>query len=275
VHLQGKRQSLLSRYEIPRERPLHKIIGLSATLDNEELADSRTDKLEFAVSLRDTWRNNWKVNQSTSLIYENEEEDDKNDVHYQYILPAISLDQTIIAPGPDPLHGRGLHFTLAGSTEFLGSETDFLRATARVNKLWHLGKSHTLLTRVEVGALLTDHIEDIPISQRFFAGGDQSIRGFDYKSLGPEDADGDIVGGKYLNTASIEYSLLVKPRWRLAFFADTGRAYNNSNADWHTGAGIGVRWISPVGQIRADLATPVDDDEEDGFSFHVSIGAPL
>jgi translocation and assembly module TamA len=121
---------------------------------------------------------------------------------------------------------------------------------------------------------LASNIELIPASQRFFTGGDQTVRGYDYESLATTDANGELIGGRYLNVASAEYSFKVADRWRAAVFTDTGRAFNNRDEPWHKSIGIGARWLSPVGQIRVDFAVPIDDEEK-GWRLHIFIGPPL
>ena len=89
----------------------------------------------------------------------------------------------------------------------------------------------------------------MPFNLRFLAGGDQSIRGFAYQSVGP-DEEGKIVGGKYLMAASLEYNYQFMQNWRLAFFVDSGTATNDFSESWAVGAGFGIRYITPVGPVR-------------------------
>ena len=107
-----------------------------------------------------------------------------------------------------------------------------------------------------------------------FAGGDRSVRGYDFETLGPVDADGLVIGGSNLLEGSLEFDYLFKPQWAVAVFADTGSAFNNSDVDLSTGAGLGVRWYSPVGPIRLDLAHPLDDPGT-SVRVHISLGLDL
>jgi translocation and assembly module TamA len=109
---------------------------------------------------------------------------------------------------------------------------------------------------------------------RFFAGGDSSVRGFDFESLGPVDAEGAVIGGSRLAVASIELERSIKPRWSLAVFVDSGNAFDQSGFDAHTGAGLGARWRSPLGPVRIDVAWPVNDPAH-GARLHVSLGPDL
>jgi translocation and assembly module TamA len=108
---------------------------------------------------------------------------------------------------------------------------------------------------------------------RFFAGGDNSVRGYKFESLGPEDETGKVIGGSGLLTASFEYEHPLINRWSIAVFVDSGNAFTGSRFEPKTGAGVGARWQSPLGPVRIDLAFPLDDDED--ARLHVSLGPDL
>jgi len=97
------------------------------------------------------------------------------------------------------------------------------------------------------------------------------VRGYDYETLAPEDDEGRLIGGEQLLTASLEAQRRVTGQWWAASFIDTGNAFSNWDSNGlKTGAGLGVRWISPVGPIRLDVAHPFDS--QDSFRIHFSIG---
>ena len=109
---------------------------------------------------------------------------------------------------------------------------------------------------------------------RFFAGGDQSIRGYDYHSLGPEDADGNVIGGSSLLTGSIEYEHRLFGNYYGAAFVDAGNAFDGTDLNAVVGAGVGIKWRSPIGPIRLYVAHPFSLDET-GIKLHVSVGVDL
>ena len=98
----------------------------------------------------------------------------------------------------------------------------------------------------------TESVFDLPPSLRFFAGGDNNLRGYEYESISPKDSDGKLTGAKYMVTTSLEYQYRVYGNWWLAAFVDSGDAWNNT-PEWKTGTGFGIRWASPVGPVRLDL----------------------
>ena len=87
--------------------------------------------------------------------------------------------------------------------------------------------------------------------------------------------DGDAVGGRYLEVTSLEYNYRFAERWSAATFIDAGRAFNNFDTAYSVGAGVGIRWQSPVGPFRLDIAEPVDDERFNNIRFHISLGPEL
>jgi translocation and assembly module TamA len=189
-------------------------------------------------------------------------------------MPGLNFTQLVVPTGVDPLSGHKLWFDIRASAQPLGADTAFVRTNAGYKQIFNTFGDQLLIARVELGAINTGSIDEIPATQRFFTGGDQTVRGFDFESLAPRDENDELIGGKYLNVASVEYSFKVADQWRAALFTDSGRAFNNNDEPWHTSAGIGARWLSPVGQIRVDVAFPVND-EVTGWRLHIFMGPPL
>ena len=116
--------------------------------------------------------------------------------------------------------------------------------------------------------------DELPPSVRFFAGGDNSVRGYAYKSLGPESASDEVEGGKNLLVGSLELEHRFADKWALAAFVDSGNAFDDLRIDAKTGVGLGIRWHSPVGPIRLDLAHPLAH-RADRFRVHFIMGPDL
>jgi translocation and assembly module TamA len=136
-----------------------------------------------------------------------------------------------------------------------------------------------LIVRGELGHTFTDVLNQLPPSLRFYAGGDRSIRGYNWREVGPTvlDDDGDVAfarGAKNVLTASVEYERYFSGPWGAAVFVDTGDAFDRGSPDLHTGVGVGLRWKSPVGPIRIDIARGLDDPDSP-FTLHLNIGTDL
>jgi translocation and assembly module TamA len=120
-----------------------------------------------------------------------------------------------------------------------------------------------------------DSSKDLPITLRFFAGGDNSVRGYRYQSLGPRSDEGDIVGGKNLLIGNFELERAIGKNWGVAAFYDAGNAFNNfSSIDPAQGAGLGCRYYTPVGPVKLDLAREINVASP-GYRIHFSIGLEL
>jgi len=132
------------------------------------------------------------------------------------------------------------------------------------------------ITRADLGGSIAADFQELPVSQRFFAGGDFSVRGYAYNSLGPTNASGEVVGGKHLIVGSAEYDHYFgqKKRFGVALFIDAGNAFDFSQFDLFTGAGAGVRWRFPFGLLRIDGAQALDDPDHP-WRLHISLGPDL
>ena len=113
---------------------------------------------------------------------------------------------------------------------------------------------------------------DVPVSFRFFTGGDNSVRGYAYQSLGPTNAQGEVVGGKHLLVGSIELEGAIGQNWGAAVFYDAGNAFDDFDSlNLAQSAGVGVRYYTPVGPIRLDIARQLGVSDP-SYRFHFTIG---
>ena len=174
--------------------------------------------------------------------------------------------------------GKGFRYRLEtrGSTQAMGAETNFLQFLGNGDLLIPLGAGFSLIPRTQVGVTWQkDSLTDIPPSLRFYAGGDRSVRGYTYQSLGPKDSQGNVIGGKHLLVGSLELEYSITKNWSIAGFYDVGNAFNNfKDMTWPQGAGIGVRYYTPAGPVRLDLARQINVDHP-GFQLHIAIGFAL
>jgi len=100
------------------------------------------------------------------------------------------------------------------------------------------------------------------------------VRGYAYQSLGPTDESGDVTGGEHLMTGSVEFEHYFSDKLGMAVFIDTGNAIENFGDELEQGAGFGLRWKSPVGSVRIDLANAISTDDQD-WRLHINIGPDL
>ncbi|MDR3445208.1 MULTISPECIES: outer membrane protein assembly factor [unclassified Dyella] len=180
--------------------------------------------------------------------------------------------------GDNPIfvrNGWALTFTARSTVGSLLSDASFSQVIADgkwINSFWG---NNRLILRASAGATWTNNFDDLPPQLRFFAGGDRSVRGYGYQSIGPENSYGRVIGGKNLLVGSTEVEHYFTRQWGMAAFVDAGNAFNGTDYRPKIGAGLGVRWLSPVGMIRVDLGTPVHNADDHGVELHVVIGPDL
>lgn len=273
--LSAPRQNVGLFYDIPLDPPLTDKLRFAGGYQYEEIAD--TDSLSKLLTVGPEWHSKlpsgWE--RVISLKWQREEYRLGNDEGISTLLmPGISYSYLRSDNRIDPHNGYRLQFETEVAKEGLGSDANVVHGTALVKGLTTVAQNHRFLGRLQVGGTATNGYKSIPPSLRFFAGGDQSVRGYDYQSLSPENDEGDKIGGRYMIAGSAEYQYSIAEKWRVAAFVDQGNSFNSLDLpSLKTGVGIGIRWVSPVGPLRLDLAHALDDDG--GIRLHFSMGPEL
>jgi len=168
-----------------------------------------------------------------------------------------------------PRRGYVLSLQSGGALEPLLSDTSFARLYGRLTQYFPLGKSGRLIMRGEFGSVLADSRDGIPTDFLFRAGGDNSVRGYAYQSLG-RTLSGAVASVRYLATGSVEYNYFFDRDWGMALFVDAGDAADSPGSLSPVfGYGVGARYSSPVGPINLDLAY---GEATDQFRLHFSLG---
>ncbi len=275
TEVSAPRQNVGLWYDVPLDPPLTDKMRYAGGYQYEELAD--TDTLSKLLTVGPEWHSKlssgWQ--RVVSLKWQREEYRLGDDSGLSTLLmPGLSYSYLRSDNRIDPHNGYRLQFDTKVAKEGLGSDNNLVYGTAMVKGLTTVFDKHRLLARAQVGGSATNGYRSIPPSLRFFAGGDQSVRGYDYQSLSPENSEGDRIGGRYMIAGSLEYQYSIAEKWRVATFIDQGNSFNSLELpSLKTGVGVGVRWVSPVGPIRLDLAHALDD--EGGIRLHFSMGPEL
>jgi translocation and assembly module TamA len=171
-----------------------------------------------------------------------------------------------------PTQGWRLFSQVSGASNSVLSDITFLQLYGSAKVVQSFGSSRVLL-RGEAATTYVDALTELPVSLRYFTGGDQSVRGYQYESVGALNNAGELVGGKHMITASIEYDFPLREGWRGAIFHDAGNSFTDfSQITLKRSIGFGVRWRSPIGAIRADLASGIGDNS---FRLHITMGPDL
>ncbi len=175
-----------------------------------------------------------------------------------------------------PNQGYRYALEVRGAHQFLGSDTGLIQFLAEGSAIFPLPGRFSLFTRGKVGLTVQNGpLSDLPPSVRFFAGGDNSVRGYSYQSLGPRDATGRVVGGKDLLAGSLELHRSFFDNWGLSTFFDTGNAFNSfSSIRFFSGAGIGAHYYTRIGSINLYLARQIGVTDP-AYHVHFTMGLEL
>ena len=296
LELSGIRQSIDGRYNIPYKHPLNDYISIVGGYEREERDDvAQGDGLliESAVigadryikNPRGSWQHTYGVRYRLDQLTQDGtvNADDIPDAFLvstaetqESLLFGYEVARTTSDRRVNPTKGFRQTYKIELGSEALLSDADMAIANAGWRFIYSLGENadHQFVGRADAGYIFTEDFTKVPYNLRYFTGGDQSIRGFDYKSLSPE-IDGFKVGGQALAIGSLEYNYQFREGWRAAVFADAGNAYDKDFSNpTEYGVGLGVRWASPIGPIRIDVASGISDDNHP-IRVHFFIGSQL
>jgi len=266
--------TITAAYTIPLlKNPVTDKLKFEAGYKHEDTDTSKSDTTATSVTWYRVPNEGWSKERSLTLGHEDfEVGNDKG--KSTVLMPGIGWSRVMADDRLYPRKGMRLGLKLRGATEQLISTVSFAQAIGNAKAVLALPARLRVITRLDVGATAMNTFEELPASVRFFAGGDNSVRGYAYQSLGPKDSDGDVVGGRNLLVGSVELERQLLDKWGVALFVDSGNAFDKSHVDPRTGVGFGIRWRSPVGPIRLDIAHPLTDSK-DAFRIHFSMGPEL
>lgn len=264
---------LTANYRIPLTKPPYDYLLLSGERVVEDTGDTYSQSNKVSVNtvygLKD-----WQRTASLAYLAEN------------YRVAGETQDSSLLIPGiiflykPDsprqlsqPLDYRWqFSISAKGAHENVASDVSFVQSRLLLGNRLKLTSDLNLVTRVDVGWTWVEFFDQLPVSQRFFAGGDLSVRGFAYNSIGPEDANGDVIGGDRLLVGSVEMQYQFSADKDVAVFFDAGNAYTGSHFNIERGAGIGMGWSLPFGVLRAYVANALSRPDHP-WRPHLVVGA--
>ncbi len=194
-------------------------------------------------------------------------------VYTGFLMPGLRYTEVQLPETTGKGYGFHHQVELRGSDQLLLSNISLVQLVGSSDLLLPLPWRMLLTLRGHAATTFIDNpFDEIPASLRFFAGGDRSVRGYAYQSLGPQDDTGQVIGGKHLLTGGIEMGRSLSKIWGLAMFVDSGNAFDSwDDYSLKSGAGVGLRYVTPVGPIQVDLASPLGQGK---FlpRLHVGIG---
>jgi translocation and assembly module TamA len=269
-------QSLSAEYRIPVGNPVRDYIYIRPELNAYDTASSKGSLYRVEVAHSAVIGRGIRRTIGIDYRYEDYTVSETDEGVTNELVPYISLTTT---QADDPIYttdGYRLKFSLQGSVEGLVSQASYLRGLATGKWIKSFAKDYRFLARADLGATWADNVLDLPASRRFYAGGDNSLRGWGFDALGPKDpVTGDTVGGRFLAVGSLELERHIYKDWSAVVFTDFGNAFDpDYTQEFEQSVGAGVHWKTPVGQVRVEVAYAMTKDPA-GFRLHVILGPDL
>lgn len=258
-------------YIVPAKKRLDEYMRYFFNVSNEYGDDIDSESFELGAAYHRLRSSGW--DQIVSLRYLDDRTKATGEplLKTRFLIAGIRVQKSVADNPIFTRKGWLLRAGLEGAYEGFISSSDFLQATMYAKLIQPAGDKGRLIARSELGSTTIDDVNLLPKSLRFFAGGDNSVRGYGYESLGPKNDAGTVIGGRHLFIASLEFEYMIRDPWGAALFVDTGNAFNDwEKIDLQTGVGFGARWRSPIGPVRVDVAWPTDDFNDP--HLHLSIG---
>jgi translocation and assembly module TamA len=296
---QVTRYYVQSHYRIPFGDPALEKLSLNALIEQQTLADetARTQSAGPSITaVSGNWQYVWQVNEVRTTS------EDLNGARTDRLL-VPELDLASVPKGylGEPLFERPFFAELKGSHSALGSSSNFIQLHVQAERAFRLGRKWHLLLRDEAGTTLVSRFSQLPVVYRFFAGGDNSVRGFAYNSLSPTEAvcvrtgTGACqqpmpyikIGGKDVVTGTVEVIRDLPRNFGVAIFADYGNAFDHlgrqlqysvNGVDHFSpllqySVGVGMRVRLPVMTLGIDIAQPLSTNG--GPRLHINFSPKL
>lgn len=275
LYISERLQGLAAGYIVPSSKDFRSNTSLQLNLQQEDVTvyNSRLIALELA---RNHSFGKEKLGTAYIRLQQEEFTIGPQNSSSRVVLPGLRLAGNYYDNMIRPTHGFLYSGDLRGTHQILGSDTYLLQFITSGSYILPLPWRLSVHTRMTAGiTIFSDSLSDLPPSLRFFAGGDQSVRGYSYQSLGPQDANGQVIGGKNLLTGSVELERAIFESWGVSVFYDAGNAFDSFNGlRLFQGAGVGLHYYTPVGALNLSLARQIGIDNP-GYYVHFTVGFEL
>ena len=276
--LAQRMKTLSTLYQIPLPGKNNHSLNFGITYRDENTETSESKTFRVAANDSQIWHGWTRTIGLQFLTGDFKVADVKGSTTLLY--PEVSLTKKRADDFNFPRKGWSLTLAARAGQKGLLADTSFAQITADAKWIRGIGENSRFIARGAAGYTQVGDFDKLPPELRFFAGGDRSIRGYSFQTIGPRrfvdvDEERKVIGGEQLLVGSAEYEYYFTPKWGAAAFVDAGDAFSGSEFDLKIGAGFGMRWRSPVGLVRVDLGTPIGDKHASGIELHIVIGPDL
>ncbi|EUD06497.1 autotransporter assembly complex protein TamA [Providencia alcalifaciens] len=276
ISLSQPEQVIDASYKIPlKANPLEQYYAVQGGFKRTDLNDTQANTTTLNVSRNWDYSSGWQYGVNMRWMLSNFTQADVTNTT-MLLYPGANVSRIRQKGGVMPTWGDSQRYSIDYSNKIWGSDIDFLVLQAKNVWIRTPWEGHRFIVRGNVGWIETNNFDKVPPDLRFFAGGDGSVRGYGYQKISPEDSSGKLTGASKLAVGSVEYQYNFTGNWWGATFIDSGEAVDDfKNSDFKTGAGVGIRWVSPVGPIKLDLAKPIGDPDNNKIQFYIGLGTEL
>jgi len=265
-------QGLATSYIIPSDKDIRTFTSAQINIQREDITTYTSQLISLELARSSSFGNQ---KQGTAYVKFQQEEYTigNQDSSARYVLPGIRFSDNHYDNMIRPTSGFRYALDLRGTSQALGSTTQLLQLLTEASHIVPLPWRLSLATSARANiTFFSDPLSDLPPSLRFFAGGDQSVRGYAYQSLGPRDASGNVVGGKHLLTGCVELQRAILEDWAVSVFYNAGNAFDSfTDVTLFQAAGFGVHYFTPVGALNLSVARTIGV-EDPGYRIHFTVG---
>ncbi len=265
----------VTTYTIPDMDRLDRLTRLHAGIKNEDNTSYESDKLfsevEYVRLFHETMNGSLFLRQERERFWIG---DDSSRLSH-LLMAGVRFSLRRVDDLLIPHKGVQIRLELKGGADGLFSDISLVQLTGNITTMYPLPRQFSLLVRLRGGTTWhSDSFSQVPASLRFFPGGGEGVRGYKYKSLGPKDDRGQVIGGKNQIITNIELEKKLNQDWGVVVFTDLGNSFNNFS-DFHSkqGVGIGVNYYTGIGALHIDVARPIGDHHNSKYRLSLSVGA--
>ncbi|WP_158881880.1 outer membrane protein assembly factor [Rhodanobacter sp. L36] len=279
-------KTLSTLYSIPMPSPNQRSFNFGANYRDANTTTSQSRTLELVANETRLWHG-WTrtlglhaLDGTFTVGKRGDEPDDTPGIEHGRSTEVFAEASLSRKQGDNPTfvtRGWSINLAARSTAGTLLSDARFTQFTADVKWIRAFGAKNRnrLILRGSAGYTSTNDFTALPPQLRFFAGGDRSVRGYSFQQIGPLNDAGRVIGGPNLLVGSTEVEHYFTRNWGMAAFVDAGNAFSGTDYQPKIGAGLGVRWLSPVGMIRVDFGTPIHNSQAHGIELHLVIGPDL
>ncbi len=270
IYISDERQNVFTNYRVPLRTGISDSVNLFASRANET-SDARDS--ETTIAGLDIVRTRDNQQWSYGISYRDEEFGEEQDrLSVALLMPTANWQYILAKDDGSDKPVFKVSSSLRGAHDSLLSDLSFLQLALEAKSRYPFGRGR-LLARTQIAGTLVQKSKTLPESLRYFVGGDYSIRGYAFESIGVQQQGGALIGGENKLTASVEYEHPLRNSLSVAVFVDTGDAFDN-DLSLKTGAGIGLRYRLPFGAFRFDIASALDLPGNPN-RLHITFGSDL